>query len=107
MTTARRNTSDRVYRERSDTSSAVGGPNWVQGLLVPPSDVEITTRVLYNLSSRTGRYQVEVSNPVTKELLALRSRPFHEGLSARETQEEANQWAYQACAALLDPDPFP
>lgn len=62
--------------------------------------------MLYDGQSRTGRYQVEVTNPSTKELLAMRSRPFAKGLSARETQEEAYEWAYEAVRQCLDPDPF-
>lgn len=84
----------------------MGGPDWVQPALVPTLHLELTVRVLYNGEDRVGRYQVEVSNPSTRELLAMRSRPFAKGLSARETQEEAYEWAYEAVAALVDPDPF-
>lgn len=107
MTIKRDSTSGQGYRERSDTSSAVGGPNWCQQLFIPPDNVEVTTRVLYDLQGRRGRYQVEVADPVTKELLALRSRPFHQGLSARETYEEAYKWGCEAVEALCNPDPFP
>lgn len=92
--------------QRSCTSSAVGGPSWVYPGIVPMDHLEVTVRVLYDGQSRTGRYQVEVANPVTRELVAMRSRPFAKGLSARETQEEAYEWAYEAVRQLLDPDPF-
>lgn len=91
---------------RRDTSTAVGGPDWLQVPLVPHDDLEVTTRLLYDRVGRRARYQVEVTNPVTKELLALRSRPFHEGLSYTEAQEKADEWRDQAVQALLDPDPF-
>lgn len=74
--------------------------------MLPALNLEATVRVLYDSGRRLGRYQVEVSDPGTKELLALRSRPFREGLSYQETQEEACQWLSEAVAALLDPDPF-
>lgn len=97
---------DRVTAERSDASSAVGGPSWIYPGFVPIDHLEVTVRVLYDRQSRAGRYQVEVSDPSTRELVAMRSRPIAKGLSARETQEEAYEWAYEAVRQLLDPDPF-
>lgn len=87
-------------------SSAEGGQTWCQTPLVPVDHLQVTARVLYDRVRRLGRYQVEVTDPNTRELLALRSRPFHEGLSARETQEEAHKWCCEAIEALTNPDPF-
>jgi hypothetical protein len=75
--------------------------------MFPALHLEATLRIVYDSERRLGRYQVEVADASTHELLALRSRPFHEGLSAQETQEEASKWLSEAIAALLDPEPFP
>lgn len=106
MTTSRNSQQGEGSASRRDTSSAVGGPSWIYPGIVPLDNLQVTVRVLYDGHSRAGRYQVEVTNPSTKELVAMRSRPYAKGLSARETQEEAYEWAYEAVRQLLDPDPF-
>lgn len=87
-------------------SSAALGPAWVSVGFLPATDLEATVRILYSVGDRLARYQVEVSAPTTRELLALRSRPFHKALTYQEAQEEACKWLSEAVAALLDPDPF-
>jgi hypothetical protein len=68
-----------------------------------PAHLEVDVRMLWQGAHRTGRYQIEVKDPSTGELLAMRSRPFHEGLSAHETLEQAFEWARGALDVLMQP----
>lgn len=91
---------------RRDTSSAVGGTEWIQTGLVPPDHIEAVVRVLYTPQQRRARYQIELSNPNTRELLAMRSRPFHDSVSFDEAFSLAAIWLREAVRVVCDPDPF-
>lgn len=93
-------------RRRSDSSSAVGGPSWVQPGLIAPTNVHITVQVLSDTVNARTRYQVEVADASTRELLALRSRPFHTGLTTKEAYEHASKWVQEALDTLGVGEPF-
>lgn len=88
---------------RRDASSAAGGPDWVQRTMLPPEHLQIDVRVLWNGRDDVVRYQIEVQDPSTKELLAMRSRPFHDGLTVEEGLSAAVAWTQEALGALNTP----
>lgn len=91
---------------RSDASSAVGGPDWIQEGLFPPSIVEVDIRVRVAVASGTAQIQIEIIDPITKELLGMRSRPPHAVGSAEQPLTQAYTWCRQALELLLNPEPF-
>lgn len=95
-----------VSESRRDTSSAEGGPSWVQPGFIAPEHVEATVRLLYDVANRTGRYQIEVSNPTTKELMAMRSCPFTVDLTWDDVMAAAYHWLREASTTLGLGDPF-
>lgn len=106
MTTEGIFTSGQGYRERSDSSSAVGGPSWVQPGFIAPTNVLATLTLAYDCDKRAARYQIEVQNPVTRELLALRSRPFHYDVTSQQALRQATTWLQGALDQLGVGDPF-
>lgn len=95
-----------VQRAKRDSSSAAGGPAWVQPGWLPPEHVHITLQVLSDGPGHVVRYQVEITNPVTKELLALRARPFHNDCDVRSGLTLALEWLQDALDQLGVGDPF-
>lgn len=107
MTTRRNFTSGQGAAERSDSSSAVGGPDWIQPGFIAPEHVHVTLQWLWDAHNGQARYQLEVTNPVTKELIALRSRPFHRDEHGPEVSLGAAWgWLLAALDQLGVMDPF-
>lgn len=75
--------------------------------MFPPSLVEVDIRLRLGLGEGLAQYQVEVYDPVTKELMAMRSRPPHTQHEAHAALQEVAAWALSALTELLNPDPFP
>lgn len=78
-----------------------------QTVLVPPEILEIRLRLGFIPGDHHGRWQLEVLDPGSNELLALYSRP-HFGLS--QTDDALREVGERLGALLqdyLDPDPFP
>lgn len=106
MTTGRFLNTGEGSAARRDTSSAAGGPDWIQEVLFPPTLIEIDMRVRVAVATDTAQIQIELSDPVTKELLAMRSRPPHHIDNAHAPLTEAWAWIVQALDVLLNPEPF-
>ena len=92
---------------RRDTSSAVHGPAWIQTGWLKPTLLEVDFRVRLAVGSGASMYTIEVSDPVTRELLAMRSRPPWTGSAPLEALAEAYEWAQQAVEVLCGDDEAP
>lgn len=67
----------------------------------------MTLNWLWDAHNGVARYQLEVSNPVTKELIAMRSRPFHHDSNGPEgTLRAVYNWSLSALDTLGVMDPF-
>lgn len=92
--------------ERSE-SPKMGEPRYhLQTMLTPPTHVRFTINVLYDADTRSARYQVEVTDPNTKELLAMWARPFHHDATCSDALYEVHREAVALALALEVGEPF-
>lgn len=92
--------------ERSESPHLGEARHHLQTLIVPPAHVRITMNVLYDVEARTARYQLEVSDPATRELLGMWSRPYHRNCTAQDALYEVHREAVAMSMALEIGDPF-
>ena len=92
--------------ERSESAAVGEVRTYVQKLLTPPEHARFTVNVLYDASTRTARYQVDVTDPSTRELLAMESRPFHHDITAQDALMAACTIARRLSGELELGDPF-
>lgn len=92
--------------ERSETPHLAEVREYTQTLITPPDHVRVVVNLLYDATTRTARYQVEVMDPSTKELLALWSRPFHHDCTAHDALAEIYKAAGKTLLALEVGEPF-
>jgi hypothetical protein len=92
--------------ERSESPHLAEVRRYVQTQLVPPRHVRFACHVLYDAETRTARYQVEVTDPFTKELLAMESRPFHTDCTADDALMAVTTIARRLAGELSVGDPF-
>lgn len=71
-----------------------------------PEHVHVTMEVAWDQHNTTGRYQIQVHDPTTRELIALRSRPFQRESTLQETLQGAYTWLNDALVTLGLCDPF-
>lgn len=106
MTTERRSTSGRHGKPEGLALSAFEERWWVQGSLFPPDLIEATLRVGYSAELSHLQVQIEVFDPETKELLAMRSVPHIAVFNREQMQTAALKELGRLLQAVLDPDPF-
>lgn len=74
--------------------------------MLPPDVVQATLRVAYIPETHHAQWQIEVSNPVTGELLAMESVPHRDTASAMTALSEAFVDLRRRWSDVVDPDPF-
>lgn len=97
-----------------ETGSSAASPHsalgeerrYLQTLLVPPRHARFDIHVLYDAETRTARYQVEISDPFTKELLAMWARPFHTDATADDALMAVTTEARRMAGLLELGEPF-
>lgn len=78
-----------------------------QTVLVPPEVVEIRLRLGFIPGDHHGRWQLEVIDPGSNELLALYSRPHFPLSTTEEALAEVGARLGALLEDYLNPDPFP
>lgn len=78
----------------------------MQTALIPPRHVQADLRLLYDHETRTGRYQIEVTDPETRSLLAMRSCPFTTDLTLDDVLAAGVAWLRRSFDQLQVGDPF-
>jgi hypothetical protein len=75
--------------------------------MVPPEVLEVRVRLGFIRSDHHGRWQLEVLDPRSGELLAMHSRPHFPLSQMEEALGDVNRRLGVLLEAYLDPDPFP
>lgn len=81
--------------------------DWAQTLLVPPDLLEVRLRLGFIIPDKHMRWQIEVTDPSTKELLALHSVPHRPLEDLEDTFAIVGARLWQIVEPLANPDPFP
>jgi len=84
-------------------------PEWAhhQTVLVPPETLEVRVRLGFIPGDHHGRWQLEVIDPGSRELLALYSRPHFPLSMMDDALEEIGHRLGVLLEGYLNPDPFP
>lgn len=83
------------------------GDAWNQTALVPPDVLEVRLRLGFIPGDHHGRWQLEILDPRSGELLALHSRPHFPISTTEEALAEVGVRLGALLDGFLDPDPFP
>lgn len=83
-----------------------GEQAWTQTTLYPPEVVSATLRVAWIAETGHLQWQIEVSDPLTSELLAMQSVPHRQADSAQHAITQALTGLRIAWDDVMDPDPF-
>lgn len=78
-----------------------------QTVLSPPDVLEVRLRLGFIRADHHGRWQLEVIDPRSRELLAMYSRPHFVLSQLDESLADAGNRLGILLADYLDPDPFP
>lgn len=82
-------------------------PDYAQTILCPPDVLEVRLRLGFIPADRHGRWQLEVIDPGSGELLAMESRPHYDLSELEETLASVGARLGVLLDSYLDPDPFP
>lgn len=79
---------------------------WSQTRICPPGVLQATLRIGWIPDSHHAQWQIELEDPVTRELLAMRSSPHLLAHSPLQVLQLAMQDLERLWIEVADPDPF-
>lgn len=82
-------------------------PDYAQTCLVPPDVLEIRLRLGFIRADHHARWQLEVIDPGSRELLAMHSCPHFSPALLEEELSGVGARLGMLIESFLDPDPFP
>lgn len=91
---------------RPSARTTVHPEEWIQTVLVPPAVIEVQVRLGMIPTENHLRWQIEVLDPSTSELLALATRPACALVELEEELRTVVARLMRLFGPLLDLDPF-
>lgn len=92
---------------RVSARSLVDEPGYSQTVLSPPDVLEVRLRLGFIPADHHGRWQLEVTDPRSRELLAMYSRPHFPLSLCNEALADVGNRLAVLLESYLNPDPFP
>lgn len=92
----------RVLARRHEAPEA-----WTQVLMLPPDVIELRLRLGFIPADNHGRWQIEVLDPQSNELLALHSQPHFALHDLERVLGEVGARLGVLLDGIANPDPFP